>query len=71
MREKNFANFLHHDLLYLTHRRIIKTEENEKVVAAAREAEFIQFFATVAILLQDDLMNGMKSSFSSKSDFQH
>ena len=52
------------ELLYLkhegmTHLRRIKTEERAKVVAAASGAELINFFAMLAILHQDDMMNRM------------
>ena len=39
-----------------------KTEEKAKVVAAAYGAESINFFASLAILHQDNLKNKMNSS---------
>ena len=45
-----------------THRRRIKTEEKAKVAAAAWGTELIKFFAALAILHQDDLMNRMNST---------
>ena len=47
------------------HRRRIYTEEKAKVVGAVWGTEFIQSLAALAILHQDDLKNGMNSSFSS------
>ena len=41
--------------VYGQQRRRIKTEEKEKVVAAAWGTELIQFYAALAILHQDDL----------------
>ena len=49
----------------INHRRLIKTEEKVKVVVTVWGTELIEFLATLAILHQDDLKKGMKSSFSS------
>ena len=46
-------------ILSYNHRKMIYTEEKAKVDAAAWGAEFIQFLAVLAILLQDDLKNRM------------
>ena len=42
-------------LLGSKHRRRIKTEEKEKVVADVLETEFIEFLATLVVLHYDDL----------------
>ena len=44
----------------LYHRIRIKTEEKTKVVATVWGTEFIQFIATLAIFLQDDLKKKRK-----------
>ena len=53
-----------HQVLRLSQRRRIKTEEKAKVVAAVLGTEFIQFLATLAILHREDLKNRMNSSYS-------
>ena len=45
-------------------RRIIKTEEKAKVVAAIWGTELIQFLAALAILHQDDMKKGMNLCYS-------
>ena len=45
--------------LHFTHRRKMCTEKKAKVVAAVLGTEFINFLATLAILHQDDLKNGI------------
>ena len=48
------------------HRRMMKKEEKAKVVAAVLGgAEWINFFAALAILHLNDLKKGMKSSYYS------
>ena len=45
-------------------RRIIKTEEKAKVVAAIWGTKLIQFLAALAILHQDDMKKGMNLCYS-------
>ena len=51
----------------MKHRKRIKTEEKAKVVAAVGGTEFIQFLATLAILLLFFKSSWYNSSCSSKS----
>ena len=46
----------------LNHRRRIKTEKKEKVVAAAWGTELIQFVAAITVLYQDSLKNRINST---------
>ena len=45
------------------HRKGMKSEGKAKVVAAAWGAEFIKYFAMLAILHQDDLKNRMNCTW--------
>ena len=49
---------------FYNHRRRIKTEEKAKVVAAVWGTESIYFFASQAIMHQDDLKNRINSTWT-------
>ena len=56
-------------LLHERHRRRIRTEEKAMVVDSVWGKEFIQLFATLAVLPRTILKNRMNLSFSFKSSW--